>query len=152
MWSQASPKEIAVYILSCLTSSRRGQKYSPAAWRAASKVEAQPFFDTCLLLSSEPSRERSFWCSSQEQTQAIRQSQASHRTYLLRLTKAMSGWARICLFLSLWLHKKISPAGRKSRSLFGELYQVLAKEMRTSIRFLCSSGIFWCICTNARFV
>ena len=35
----------------------------------------------------QPSRERSFWCSSQEQAQAVRQSQASHRTFLLDLTR-----------------------------------------------------------------
>lgn len=149
MWWQASLKEIAAYVLSCLTGSRRGQKYSLAAWRAVSEEEAESLFDMCLLLLSQ---ERSFWWSSQEQAQAVRQSWASHRTFLQGLTKAASGWASICLFLSLWLHEKISSAVRKSRSLFGEFYQVLAKEIRVSTRFLCSSCIFSCICMNARFV
>lgn len=80
------------------------------------------------------------------------QSQASPRTLLLVLAQALLGWARIYLIPSLGLHKKISPAGRETCSVFWELYQVLAKEIRTSIMFLCSAYISWCICMNARLV
>lgn len=53
MWSQASLKELVVYILSCLTNSRRGQKYSLAARRAASEEEAQSLWhvSSSVLLS-----------------------------------------------------------------------------------------------------
>lgn len=122
------------------------KKYSLAGWRAVSEEGAQP-------LTWVPPSQGEELLVQQPGAGTAQQSQASHRTSLSGLGQGtLSGWARICLFPSLGLYKKISPAGRETSSVFQELYQVLAKEIRTLIRFLCSSCLFWCVCMNTRLV
>lgn len=132
MWSQASLKEIAARILPCLTSSRRGQKYSSCV-EGCDWGGGTIFVWHISFSPPQPSHERSFWCSTGSRHRLSSSSQD--------FSSGPDYWDEPeSTFSSFWLTGKISPAGTKSHSHFRELYQVLAKEVITSIRFLCSAS------------